>query len=163
MIVDTVNGCILAYKDKHPLPANPGFKKMKTDCRWEVIKKNRTGFTRLGRNNRTLTYSKKKKCGQDGCIRLHYYLLHVIVQRGKQKPEPKEEKVSHENQAKEPWTSGVLGVVSLPHVPIGHVLLKIVPIELTVATGSMQVNAFLDDGSSLTVHDEDVAKQLGLH
>lgn len=63
-----VNG--IACKDKQPLSACPRFKKMKTDNRWKVVKKNRTCFTCSERNHRALTCSKKKKCGLDGCIRL---------------------------------------------------------------------------------------------
>ncbi|XP_058464923.1 uncharacterized protein LOC131438730 [Malaya genurostris] len=96
-------------------------------------------------------------CGVNGCDACHHELLHP----GKTTVVNKSREIIHPagklNSATA--TSGVLGT----HRQMADsILFRVIPVTLYGPKSSLKTFAFLDDGSSLTLMDKGIAKELGL-
>lgn len=124
------------------------FKDMPLNKRWELCKKKHLCFNCLSRSHRGGDCPKKKKCQEADCDKYHHKLLHKFA------PE-KEDKSSDD---------GFSGSIKDPKSSIHF---KIIPVKLYGKDDmgseiSVECNAFLDDGSALTLIDHELAQVLNL-
>ncbi|XP_055588978.1 uncharacterized protein LOC129741278 [Uranotaenia lowii] len=133
--------CKICSKADHKNPDCPQFLKMNLEDRWQVVHSLplcRTCLYQHGRSPCKL----KKACGEQGCQRKHHPLLHTTTT--KTPPSNSAGKVNNHRQE---------GQSSL---------FRILPVTLFSNGRSLKVYAFFDDGSSITLLEENVANQLGL-
>ncbi|XP_047142971.1 uncharacterized protein LOC124817189 [Hydra vulgaris] len=117
---------------------------MAVSKRWEQAKFHHLCYRCLGNDHVGNKCEKSRKCGTDGCQEVHNRLLHLK----KQTREKREEttlltKFSSKNQSQE-------------------VAMRTLPVILTNGKLSIKVNALLDDASTQTYINSDVAAELGL-
>ncbi|XP_059048070.1 uncharacterized protein LOC131843444 [Achroia grisella] len=118
------------------------FKKENSYGRWEIAKAQRLCFRCL--QYRTQTHNcKTKTCGIDDCPRMHHKLLHYRAASETQKTE----------------TATVSTGVSLTRSPRSY--LKILPVKIVGPRASIDTFALLDDGSTVTLIDEEIATRVG--
>ncbi|XP_038116955.1 uncharacterized protein LOC119769128 [Culex quinquefasciatus] len=97
------------------------------------------------------------KCDIDGCQQQHHALLH-----SKQKSGGTESKRAEQKREKnEPKVSGANAITN-HHYAGKTALFRIIPVELHGNNRTVSAFAFLDDGSSRTMVDEEIAKELGV-
>lgn len=131
-----VCGC----EDHHPTSCKK-FREADSDTRWDIAKKKRLCFRCLRTRKKSHSCS-PRKCGVNGCERFHHRLLHHQLKAEERKEDPGEERV---NSA---WTPKVS-------------FLKIAPIHISGPAGEVDTYALLDDGSTVTLIDADLADQIG--
>lgn len=123
----------------HALKDCEKFKLLDTEKRWETTKKHNICFRCLTYKHRRFV-CRAKACGKNGCKLGHHKLLH----QEKREPEAREETATQ-----------------LPSVNAinskSKTYLKIIPIELYGPRGSTDAYALLDEGSTLTLIEENTA------
>ncbi|XP_073821377.1 uncharacterized protein [Musca autumnalis] len=109
--------------------------------RWEKVKKFKLCFSCLHKGHGTTVCRFKKTCGLDGCPRFHHKLLH-------------DDKTVADNATQ---------MLNCRH-PHGQLskLFKVVPIKLYGPSGYLKAYAMFDEGSSISLIDENTARLLGL-
>ncbi|XP_045487974.1 uncharacterized protein LOC123689933 [Pieris rapae] len=125
----------------HKLKDCQGFLNATVNDRWETVKRLKVCFKCLVGKHR------KEKCRRPPCKlcrRWHHSLLHVTS----------ESEQCHEEAATETAT---VNTISAPKA-----ILKMLKVEIYGPTGSKQVLALLDEGSTVTLLDENVAASIGI-
>lgn len=118
------------------------FKKFTVPERWKVVKDKRLCIGCLQKGNHRIKDCRSSKaCGIEGCTNKHHKLLHSSSDRNSD---------SHES-----------ALYSIPSHR-SKTLFRILPIKLYNENIQIETFAFLDDGSSVTLIDNDIAKQLQL-
>lgn len=112
------------------------FKDATIDERWDIAKSNGLCFSCLGHRSRTHR-CKRRACERDGCGRWHHKMLHFS-------PRAQTEAV---NTAQSAFKA--------------QAYLKIIPVTLSGPSGDVSTYALLDDGSTVTLVDEDLAVKIG--
>ena len=130
------------------------FKDMDIDKRWIVAKTHRLCYRCLGKGHRGADCPRKRKCGVDRCSESHNYLLHRAVPT---KPKPSSTTEGGEATATARTTTATnIGVQSRP------LSLRTLPVVLRNGDRSLRVTALLDDGSTQSYVNTEVADQLKL-
>lgn len=133
--------CVICNEERHDLDKCTIFIKSDVKKRWDLSSKANACFCCLkyhkGQCNR------RSMCKIDGCEKFHHHLLH------KTKPKP--------NVIPPSAFSGCSNETK------SSVLLKIVPVKIHGPAGTREIVAFLDEGSTTTILDISVAREVGLH
>lgn len=126
----------LICKDAHKLTQCKKFEELSICERWDIVKANNLCRTCLGKHRRRCWF--QKQCGVNGCLVRHNPLLH-----------------------NEEHSSG--GVVNNHKSSCeGESFYRVLPVTLYGGDKSIEIYALLDDGSTLTLLEEQVAKDLGI-
>lgn len=124
------------------------FKKMETDSRWDTAKSKRLCFRCLRYRNKT-HHCRAQPCGVNGCKYTHNKLLHQD-----KKSEQAEKTENTENESKTESINSAWTVRKQSY-------LKILPVQVNGPKGSVNTFALMDDGSTVTLVDDDVAASVG--
>ncbi|XP_062709727.1 uncharacterized protein LOC134288558 [Aedes albopictus] len=119
---------------EHQIEKCPVFTKMDLNRRWDAARKFSLCFLCLTKHNTKCTSS--AVCGLNECNRRHHKMLHRM--------EP----------------SNPLGAVVEDQTR--SAILKYVPVRVSGPKGTLSTTAFIDDGSSLTLIEADVAAAIGV-
>ena len=162
------------------------FAKKPSSERWDVAKRSRLCYRCLGDGHYGKRCPNSKICGNNGCDKNHHRLLHRSDRMMGQsvsdtiyRTEPKREvdsqvELSSEDSLSEDVTSSVTEGKGQPNAQqttmvannnsqSGYVALRTVPVILRNGNRSLKVNALLDEASTKTYLNTDVATQLGLN
>ena len=118
--------------------------------RWSWVKQQERCFSCLKKNHTSKECRVRKECPEDGCMASHHPLLH----------RPKAQSVNTQPQAQSVKEVHVHSMASITGQP--KVLLRIVPLTLHGPDGQINTHALLDDGSTVTLLDAALAKELGI-
>ncbi|XP_052806575.1 uncharacterized protein LOC128235822 [Mya arenaria] len=150
-----LRSCSMCHQD-HNIWDCSQYKKLSIEERWEKAKCFRLCFRCLGNYHSGRQCKRTRQCGVGGCNRLHHRLLHNLNPDARAFC-PKRDEIRHEpNEVRdtsgETFTSSQNNSISLRTVPV-----------LVCANGKeIKINALLDDGSTKTYVNSDVAAKLGL-
>ena len=158
-------------KEQHGLWKCENFKEMTANERWNVATEQKLCLRCLSNGHRGESCFQSKSCGINGCRSHHHRMLHVD-------PGPR---VSTEEQSREHPLNAPTSVTSRParegepnertHTTTTgaepppcttFVALRTVPVYLASGKRKIKVNALLDDCSSRTYLNSDIAAELGL-
>ena len=165
----------------HGIWACDNYNKMTVNHRWDIAKEHKLCFRCLGEGHRGETCSRSRVCGINGCKSSHHRMLHgdkVVVQQSRvtlvdqenereerhpQNPSGSETDVNEVNQSPTSTnTTLTTTMAKKPAVPLEFVALRTVPVYLINGTKRVKVNALLDEASSKSYLNSDVAAELGL-
>lgn len=138
--------CRICSKEGHRGADCNQFQSANADKRWELARMHKLCYRCL-RNRVSGHTCKARKCGINGCPATHNQLLHF-----KKKAEEKQKSeapVPAETVASSSCTTKV------------QAYLKIVPVQLVGPGGEVSTFALLDDGSTISLIDEDIAQKVG--
>ncbi|XP_052281199.1 uncharacterized protein LOC127878708 [Dreissena polymorpha] len=142
--------------DKHHGVWNcDNFKEMNVSQRWDKAKQLYLCYRCLGFNHVGKSCRRSRQCGHNGCEELHHRLLHRDAQKSMKS-----------NAADRPVQSpteenGATYLSAKSHTRSDLVGLRTVPVILANGNRSITVNALLDDASTKTYINSDVAAELG--
>jgi len=152
------------------------FKELPVEKRWEKAKELRACFRCLSTSHMSAACKRARSCKIDGCRSNHHQLLHAPRQE-KSTSEATAAKVSTTSESTKPLpvattverSQGPMEgepspsyVTSLPVINKEYLPLRTVPVVLRNGMKSVRINALLDDGSTKSYLNEDVANSLGL-
>lgn len=112
----------------------------------------------------------KRRCGTDGCQMWHDPMLHMVpinkrTSQPRQTSASDEKKVAPKDEQPEPSTS-ISSPSEILHCresrPEGHLLFRVVPVVLHGPRQDIRTYALLDEGSSVSLIDSDLADELQL-
>ena len=161
------------------------FKQLDIPKRWECAKKFKLCFRCLGEDHLGQYCNRTRVCGQNGCKELHHRLLHrdhngsqtkeIIsgrIERSHKaiqneanlevKGGPTETKVSIEVKKELKDQKVEQNDTTMMIEITGTIALRIIPVYIRNGNRKLQVNALLDDASTKTYINADVAAELGL-
>ncbi|OXA48116.1 hypothetical protein Fcan01_17420 [Folsomia candida] len=137
------------------------FMELSVDQRWENVKSWRAYFKCLSKGHSKEKCKRKKSCGVDGCNFDHHPLLH-------RPPRSREERGTPPPATDGPSSSSMNAGQGQTAGSAHHVrgntsdkILMIVPVKIKGPKGVVSTHALLDNGSTLTLIDSDLAKQIG--
>ncbi|XP_053398138.1 uncharacterized protein LOC128556612 [Mercenaria mercenaria] len=131
------------------------FKAIDVPSRWAMAKEKRLCFRCLRNNHRGNECRLYRKCHIDGCVKTHDKLLHSTNDQSKQGFSLNvnaQEFTSGTNTDEQAFTSRQAN---------SKIALRTVPVIISTEMRTLRINALLDDGSSKTYINEDVAYELG--
>ncbi|XP_062717285.1 uncharacterized protein LOC134292262 [Aedes albopictus] len=131
--------CLVCKEPGHKVRECKKFADMTVENRWKAVQTHSLCRTCIGAHGKRPCKS-KKLCDVDGCQARHHSLLHSDV-----------------NQVETETAHGITN----HHFVDRSSLFRILPVTLYANNRSIMVYAFLDDGSSRTLIEEDVVKYLG--
>ena len=174
----------------HGVWACEEFKQMEVPERWENAKKLRICFRCLGEGHLGQYCTRTRTCGLNGCKELHHRLLHSDLPHGREKttitnpcPSGKgeqpqlpplkqkqgnEEVIERAGSSREGDQEIVKSKVTtaadatLMSGTRGNIVLRTIPVYLRNGGRRLMVNALLDDASTKTYLNTDVAAEMGL-
>ncbi|XP_048483865.1 uncharacterized protein LOC125489998 [Plutella xylostella] len=132
--------CPVCSNAGHNIAECRKFVESNIDSRWQLAKESRLCFRCLRYRSKTHR-CRIKKCEVDGCERSHHRLLHFV-----RKDEPELKKTEAVASS---WT------------PKTQAYLKIVKVQVSGPAGAVDTCALLDDGSTVTLIDSDIAQRIG--
>ncbi|XP_078360400.1 uncharacterized protein LOC144644752 [Oculina patagonica] len=149
------------------------FKKMSVDMRWNVAKEQKLCFRCLSNGHRGEACSRSRVCGLNGCRSHHHRMLHedpkkaentemanVAGSREVDSSSMLQGGATAQGESEERTHTATTGTGAMPSS--GFVALRTVPVYVTNHHRRIKVNALLDDGSSRTYLNSDIAAELGL-
>lgn len=142
--------CLYCDVKNHGIQICEKFKSLNVNDRWNFITKKHACISCLKTKHSLRTCNKRKKCNEENCDKFHHQLLHSTP------------KFSH------PVSSDVKNeITSEPNLHVHDQqkccsLLKIIPIQLKGPKMILNSYAMLDEGSTVTLIDSNIANQLGL-
>ena len=161
--------CLDCKKD-HGIWSCPKFNRRKVADRWNFAKHNQLCFRCLAQGHQSKACPRSRKCGKDWCTDLHQRLLHF---NGSTKPTG----VNLDKLSKIAGTStiglqdrysGIMEgieqttMVTQSNIMANFIGLRTVQVILKNSERSLKVNALLDDASTKSYINADVAAELGL-
>ena len=160
------------------------FAKRNVRDRWNIARRLQLCYRCLGEDHQGKSCPRSRTCGQDGCVDLHHRLLHkqktgeqrtpindsVAVKRSEDIGTSKTGRSEQTNTSTDRTTFLTEGndpgqettMVTQGNMRPGFIGLRTVPIILINGDRSIRVNALLDDASTKTYLNADVAAELGL-
>ena len=138
------------------------FKDEDINRRWETAKKQKLCFQCLGSNHLSKAFKNSRICGIDGCTDTHNRLLHQKKSEKAEKSNPHKPEKKHEGESVE--SSHTSAIIKEPKGKnrLSYVSLRTVPVVLRKGSQKIVVNALLDDGSTKTYINSDVAAESNL-
>jgi hypothetical protein len=130
--------CLFCKKSNHRVPQCQDFKKISVDDRWSWVKRQRCCFGCLNYGHSAKECKLKKPCGIDGCEISHHQLLHKSRMMEQTQINPIK------------YCSG--SVVNL----------MVVPVTVMGPKRNVKTFAMLDTGSTLTLLDGSLAREVGI-
>jgi transposase InsO family protein len=144
--------CFCCNSANHLMTNCPELSAMSYEDRWKTVRQARVCFSCFQKGHGSNKCRIKNPCKINGCkYKKHHTLLH--------KPEnyqSNSKKIEEQNIAS---TSAELNCHS---TSTNQVIFKIIPVILSSETNSMVTWAFIDEGSSVSLIDEDIADKLEL-
>ncbi|XP_065091276.1 uncharacterized protein LOC135712246 [Ochlerotatus camptorhynchus] len=137
--------CPVCQKNGHKLKECYKFQKSNIDERWKLVQQLHLCRRCLASHGKWPC--KAPLCGQNGCELKHHSLLH-----SEKAETPVTKDISSQSTAK----------VNVHRQGSRSTLFRIVPVRLYGKDSSIDILAFLDDGSSFTLMEQEVADQLGI-
>ena len=152
--------------DSHQIWKCKGYKDLPINERWQFAKANNMCFRCLATGHRGTQCSRCGVCGINGCEETHNRLLHV--DKKESQSDQQSDQQQDQQQRPGPSTEGDDATsrnLNYLHASIDSsvfVAVRTVPVVLRYNTKKLLVNALLDDGSTKTYMNQDVATELGL-
>ncbi|XP_065091420.1 uncharacterized protein LOC135712358 [Ochlerotatus camptorhynchus] len=137
--------CPVCQKNGHKRKECYKFQKSNIDERWKLVQQLHLCRRCLASHGKWPC--KAPLCGQNGCELKHHSLLH-----SEKAETPATKDISSQSTAK----------VNVHRQGSRSTLFRIVPVQLYGKDSSIDILAFLDDGSSFTLMEQEVADQLGI-
>ena len=160
----------------HPdgLRACDSFRKMTVNQRWDIAREQRVCFRCLSYGHQGEACVRSRICGLNGCRSAHHRLLHdedsvgLRPRENNRREEPESQPAQDESVLRplcgSVTTEGELNArthtKTLVTAPLSA--LRTVPVYVTNAAGCVKVNALLDESSSKSYLNSDVAAELRL-
>ncbi|XP_055584735.1 uncharacterized protein LOC129737599 [Uranotaenia lowii] len=135
--------CAVCQGEGHRSRDCSTFRSLTVDDRWKCIQKLDLCKTCLYDHGRR-TCRNTNRCGTNGCEQRHHPLLHNVLKPSS--PSHTENSVIH----------------NIHQAPSCSLLFRIIPVKLYKEERSIDTYAFVDEGSSLTMLDTELATKLGL-
>ncbi|KXJ69602.1 hypothetical protein RP20_CCG026464 [Aedes albopictus] len=140
----STNGCSYCDETSHHISNCQSFKSLPVDARWKSVRSKNLCRTCLVPHRRWPCRS-KKECGLEGCRARHHQLLHA----------------QHMEQTS-PAANDVVQAHQNHHQSQSFSLFRYVPVKLSGNGRVVNTFAFLDEGSSSTLLEAEIAEQLGM-
>lgn len=137
-IVNRNNRCIVCTEE-HDIENCRSFTQAPVANRWDIAKEKKLCFSCLHYRTKN-HHCRRQRCNIDLCPHWHHRLLH----------NKKEEKKQENETVTSMWTSSEFTS-----------FLKIVPVSISGPAGAVHTHALLDDGSTVTLIDEEIANRTG--
>ncbi|MCG8077511.1 MAG: DUF1759 domain-containing protein, partial [Candidatus Thiodiazotropha taylori] len=165
---------------KHGIWSCPDFKQKSVSDRWDTSKQSQLCFRCLGDGHNGKSCPRSRQCGINGCKQLHHRLLHrsestrpmsTLSDKSKQSDAgiSGDDNLAQETVATRipPITEGKtqtqpMTMMTQDYVETAFIGLRTVPVILKNGDRSVKVNALLDDASTKTYVNADVAAEIGL-
>eukprot|EP00795_Rhopilema_esculentum_P017422 gene17422-9025_t len=151
--------CYVCQND-HMIWDCSAFKRKKVNQRWEIAKKQKLCFKCLRSNHLARACRNSRICGIDGCTDTHNRLLHKNKEDVVDKVKTRETEKGHEGESVESSHTSTLSKEKQDELKF--VSLRTVSVVLKNGNKKIVVNALLDDGSTKTYLNSDVATELDL-
>ena len=145
--------------EQHGVWACPQFKEKTIHERWELAKQHKLCYRCLTANHKGQKCQKSRICGIQGCQETHNRLLH---QSRHQRHESSSLRNVSDVQESIPQPDRSLVTTTLKTSSNEYLPLRTVPVLLQNGLKQMRVNALLDDASTKTYLNADVATELGI-
>ena len=144
--------CAYCEKDHHLYKCKK-FLSLNVNDRWKWVKEEKLCFRCILANHRRDT-CRAKSCNVSGCTKPHNRLLHAL-------PQPSAEPDSPQPSEDPPTTAATVAQLFSCDMPVKHTYLKVVPVSVCGPKGSIDTYALLDEGSTVSLLDQDVALRIG--
>ena len=176
-----------ACKGQHAIWKCRKFAKKPLAERWDIARRSQLCYRCLGYGHYGKLCPTSRVCGKNGCQESHHRLLHqreIRVEPSEKgtrdQTEPKrvdsdqtehisggyplsEEETDSVTEGKEPPNAQQITMVTQNSSKSDFIALRTVPVILKNGERSLKVNALLDEASTKTYLNTDVAAELGLH
>lgn len=149
---DTKDECPMCARP-HALPDCKRFIEADVEKRWEVTKKNKVCFRCL-RSTHRRDSCRARVCGEAGCTLRHHRLLHYKRRELPIAPPPP--------QTEEIHASAIGTEIANAAQTRRRAYLKVAQVTLIGPKGSRDTYALLDEGSTVTIIDQQLADAVGL-
>ena len=133
------------------------FKALSVQLRWEIAKQLKLCFHCLSKGHFGQTCFRSRVCGLNDCKGRHHRLLHV-TEANAAKSDTKGDQIKGEKRSERSHNTST----TMESHNKGFVTLRTVPVIAKNGNRRTEVNALLDDGSTKTYLNADVAAKLGL-
>ena len=130
-----------------------------SDC-WEKAKELKLCFRCLGHDHVGGSCKRSRVCGIQGCTRTHHRLLHTKPESNQNQTVRSENVPRNGDTAQSLITEGESTLTS--HFAPSVTGLRIVPVIVSSDTKKIKINALLDDGSTKSYINSDIAAELGI-
>ncbi|XP_052771184.1 uncharacterized protein LOC128210870 [Mya arenaria] len=150
--------CVFCNSDGHVIWKCSRFKSLPVNRRWEIAKEARLCFRCLGDDHHGGECKWDRRCGINGCPKNHNRLLHADSRPAQKNNQ--NEAAGFQRTAMTHTSTFVSRKDSTPEKR--YIALRTVPVIVKHGGRHMQINALLDDGSTKTYINEDVACELGV-
>ena len=167
--------CCQACGADHQIWTCQVFKQKSISDKWDIAKRCQLCFRCLAEGHPGRKCPRSRQCGQNGCKALHHRLLHQPSQETELKTadlkstnsiavkasnEISNKQTTSGTEGNKPWQQTTMTVNNV--TTTDFIALRTVPIILKNGNRSIKVNALLDDASTKTYINADVAAEFGL-
>ncbi|XP_036340234.1 uncharacterized protein LOC118749538 [Rhagoletis pomonella] len=135
----------------HPILKCASFKAADVQARWEFVKNRQLCFSCLRKGHITGKCRSRKLCGINGCQRYHSHLLH-----NNEVPLTTSRQIAQCVRSVQPVLN-----CRLVH-GTSKQLFKMLPINIYGPNGKYEILAMFDEGSAITILEEDIARKIGV-
>lgn len=143
--------------ENHGIWNCPRFSALSINDRWNQAKQLNLCFRCLGSSHRAQSCKRTKKCEENGCQKTHHKLLHteqLNVNATEYHPKNQPTSSLHTTSQSDQEAYNV--------TQSGYVALRTIPVNIKYQDREITITALLDDGSTKSFINEDVAAELGL-
>lgn len=154
-VMNTIDVKCIYCKEDHHISKCSVMKSDSVDVRWAKIVQLKACFCCLGINHMKNKCKSKRKCGVDGCIKRHHYLLHKSLDHDHTLTQSAENTQLYTIDNRQ---ENVLNINENPRV-----LLRIAPVKIYGPSGILEIYALFDEGSTVSLMETEMAKRIGIH